>query len=94
MQTTDQARLVGQRLPTQEELGFMRPQGKFLPLQILLDALTSLNARDALSVSFPTLNSPSPIPQLAPQTTCPSRENTFRFLAQGLSTSCFLGLLP
>lgn len=47
-----------------------------------------------LSVSFPTLNSPSPIPQLAPQTTCPSRKILSAFWPRVLAHPVFSVSFP
>lgn len=94
--TTVQARLVGQRLQTQEELGFMQAQGKTLPAHILLGALSSLKAHAHTSASFPalqpqfSLTDASSLPHNAPAL----QEEPFLLPDQGLGTSCSLGLLP
>lgn len=88
MHTTVQARLVGQRLQTQEELGFMQAQGKTLPAHILLGALTSLKAHAHTSASFPppsSLSSPSLMPPACHTMHLPFKKNPFCFLTRALA---------
>lgn len=89
MHTTVQARLVGQRLQTQEELGSMQAQGKTLPAHILLGALTSLKAHAIHQRLSPpsSLSSPSLMPPACRTMHLPFKKNPFCFLTRALAHS-------